>query len=471
MGTASSGVPRRRFGSPATPVRAEPNRFEPPAAGSATEPCRSGRQSEPLQAVRTPMRSLVVLLCSLALCSAIPFHKGAHQCPDVCQPEETCCKSNSTLTHGCCPIPQATCCSDGLHCCPSSFKCDLSKNACVLGDLTLPWSPKMEVRLGATITCPGGTHDCPENTTCCQTASGHYGCCPLVKAVCCKDNTHCCPSGFKCDESAGKCRQGNRTLPYLEKFAARPRTGVNKDQVCPDGKSVCPVTSTCCMLTSGKYGCCPMEKAVCCEDKVHCCPNSFTCSATKCKKGEYSIPFFLKTEANIREMLPGKDAKVVTCPDGLSACRDNATCCKDDTGEYGCCPFPQAECCDDQVHCCPTGFTCHTEKGKCSKGGVVIPFMTKTRAEVLSEDVGSIQCEDGSACSNRHTCCKTNTGKYGCCPLEMAVCCKDEIHCCPNGYTCDTAKSRCVKGDMTLPWLEKRPSKSSRKVSKEASLL
>ncbi|XP_078656089.1 uncharacterized protein LOC144902484 isoform X2 [Branchiostoma floridae x Branchiostoma belcheri] len=334
------------------------------------------------------MRSLIVFLCSVALCSTVPFHKGAHQCRDNCQPEETCCNANSTMTHGCCPIPQATCCSDGLHCCPSGFKCDPTQNACVQGDLALPWSPKMEVRLGATITCPGGTHDCPENTTCCLTATGHYGCCPLVKAVCCKDNTHCCPSGYKCDESAGKCRQGNRTLPLLEKFKARPRTG----------------------------------------------------------------------------FLPEKQAKVVTCPDGLSACKDNTTCCKDDTGEYGCCPIPEALCCDDQVHCCPAGFTCRPDQGKCSKGDLTVPIFTKTRANARVE---SIRCGDGSACPNHHTCCKTKTGKYGCCPLPNAVCCKDEIHCCPDGYTCDTAEGRCIKGDMTLPWLEKRPSKSSRKVTKE----
>eukprot|EP00058_Branchiostoma_floridae_P015157 XP_002600645.1 hypothetical protein BRAFLDRAFT_102424 [Branchiostoma floridae] len=453
------------------------------------------------------MRLLIVLLCSLALCSAVPFPKGAHQCPDVCQPEETCCKSNSTLTHGCCPISQ--------------------------GDLTLNWSPKMEVKFRATITCPGGTHDCPENTTCCLTAKGDYGCCPLAKAACCKDHTHCCPSGFKCDESAGKCRQGNRTLPFLEKFAARPRFVANQEQVCPGGKSTCPTTSTCCMLKNGKYGCCPMEKAVCCEDKVHCCPSGFTCAATKCKKGEYSIPLFSKTEAKIRQMHPAKDAKVVTCPDGLSACKDNTTCCKDDTGEYGCCPIPQAECCNDQIHCCPAGFTCQTEKGKCSKGGVVVPLLTKTRADVLSEEVESVHCDDGSACPNHHTCCKTQTGKYGCCPLPKdpgtkpppgavvcpdhvsmcpdnntccllqdgsygccpephwhslakpppgavvcpdhvamctccllqdgnygccpephAVCCSDRKHCCPQGYTCDTSQGKCLQGYRTIPWIE-----------------
>jgi hypothetical protein len=40
--------------------------------------------------------------------------------------------------------------------------------------------------------------------------------------------------------------------------------------------------------------------------------------------------------------------------------------------------------------------------------------------------------------------------------LAEAVCCKDHLHCCPNGYTCDTEHSRCQKGfkeshDTTCP--------------------
>jgi progranulin len=27
-------------------------------------------------------------------------------------------------------------------------------------------------------TCPGGGAECPTGTTCCQLASGEYGCCP-----------------------------------------------------------------------------------------------------------------------------------------------------------------------------------------------------------------------------------------------------------------------------------------------------
>ena len=39
----------------------------------------------------------------------------------------------------------------------------------------------------------------------------------------------------------------------------------------------------------------------------------------------------------------------------------------------------------------------------------------------------------------------------------QAVCCQDHLHCCPNGYTCDTAQGKCNKGDFSLPWLKKEP--------------
>jgi hypothetical protein len=41
--------------------------------------------------------------------------------------------------------------------------------------------------------------------------------------------------------------------------------------------------------------------------------------------------------------------------------------------------------------------------------------------------------------------------------IPQAVCCSDERHCCPNGYTCDTQAGTCTKGAESLPWELKRP--------------
>ena len=35
------------------------------------------------------------------------------------------------------------------------------------------------------------------------------------------------------------------------------------------------------------------------------------------------------------------------------------------------------------------------------------------------------------------------TGNYGCCLLPNAICCSDQLHCCPNGYKCNNEQGSC----------------------------
>uniref|UniRef100_H2Z8I8 Granulins domain-containing protein n=1 Tax=Ciona savignyi TaxID=51511 RepID=H2Z8I8_CIOSA len=62
------------------------------------------------------------------------------------------------------------------------------------------------------------SHYCPSGNTCCKLSSGQWGCCPLPKAVCCKDQKHCCPSGYTCGVS-GLCIRisGSKVIPWLTK--------------------------------------------------------------------------------------------------------------------------------------------------------------------------------------------------------------------------------------------------------------
>jgi hypothetical protein len=46
------------------------------------------------------------------------------------------------------------------------------------------------------------------------------------------------------------------------------------------------------------------------------------------------------------------------CKDG-SFCPGIQTCCLTSHG-VGCCPYPDANCCGDGVHCCPNGYICYT---------------------------------------------------------------------------------------------------------------
>lgn len=58
----------------------------------------------------------------------------------------------------------------------------------------------------------------------------------------------------------------------------------------------------------------------------------------------------------------------------------------------------------------------------------------------------STKCPDEkSTCAGNQTCCQLPNGQYGCCPYQVATCCKDKQHCCPNGYECDLERGSCNK--------------------------
>ena len=61
------------------------------------------------------------------------FHFKAKNvvCPDgsECPAGNTCCRLSSG-GYGCCPLPNAVCCSDGKHCCPEGDICDVSQGTC-----------------------------------------------------------------------------------------------------------------------------------------------------------------------------------------------------------------------------------------------------------------------------------------------------------------------------------------------------
>ena len=56
-----------------------------------------------------------------------------------------------------------------------------------------------------------------------------------------------------------------------------------------------------------------------------------------------------------------------TCKDG-STCPGTTTCCLSPQGTVGCCPYENASCCSDGLHCCPNGYTCDLAKGQCVQG-------------------------------------------------------------------------------------------------------
>ncbi|XP_040075302.1 multiple epidermal growth factor-like domains protein 6 isoform X2 [Ixodes scapularis] len=383
------------------------------------------------------------------------------RCPDgnYCQDGQTCCLTTGGR-FGCCPYPHAECCSDHASCCPEGYRCQLSTHSCILGNSTVAMLKKISTfsdspASGNTVSCPDGS-SCLDQQTCCQFKNGTYGCCPLPEAVCCPDHKTCCPKGKVCVEALHACLGLNEMSPMLKKVPAfrtdkKPR--LVSDVQCPDGGS-CPDGQTCCQLQGGSYGCCPYENATCCSDDVHCCPSGYECdtATASCHKGDIFAAALRKLPAR-RPLSPAvNDARLsdVQCPDGGS-CPDGQTCCQLQGGSYGCCPYEDATCCSDDVHCCPSGYECDTATASCRKGDILAAALRKLPARrplspIVNDATPTNQkCPDGAQCDDDQTCCELTDHSYGCCPYNHAVCCPDLVHCCPEGYTCDTTEMTCVQ--------------------------
>ncbi|XP_061079179.1 neurogenic locus notch homolog protein 1-like isoform X2 [Conger conger] len=400
-------------------------------------------------------------------CIKEKVHTGAIMCPDgvsECPDETTCCQLPDR-TWGCCPLPQAVCCSDHLHCCPSGTKCDLAHDTCTSAYSQTPLVKKIPA---SKVVCPDKTTKCPDGNTCCRMADRRYGCCSLARAVCCEDHIHCCPEGTECDMAHSACISpgGNSTwatklrargsVPWLEKVPPLIHSTNKAEDVPCDSTHACPDGTTCCKTESGDWACCLMPEAVCCEDHTHCCPHGTTCdvAAGSCNDAKGSVPWLEKVPPLIHS--PNK-AEDVPC-DSTHACPDGTTCCKTESGEWACCFLPEAVCCEDHTHCCPHGTTCDVAAGSCNDAKGSVPWLEKVPPLIHSPNKAEdVPCDSTHACPDGTTCCKTESGEWACCFLPEAVCCEDHIHCCPKGTTCDAAGSTCNNATGSMPWLEKVP--------------
>ncbi|XP_025717515.2 progranulin isoform X3 [Callorhinus ursinus] len=285
---------------------------------------------------------------------------GAIQCPDSqfeCPNSSTCCTMLDG-SWGCCPMPQASCCEDKVHCCPHGTSCDLAHARCLTATGTHPLAKKVPARRsnGAAVLCPDGRSQCPDGSTCCELPSGKYGCCPMPNAICCWDHLYCCPQDTVCDLVQSKCLSQENATDLLTKLPAHTVQEVKCDMEvsCPDGY-------TCCRLQSGAWGCCPFAQAVCCEDRQHCCPAGYTCNvkARTCEKEANSAHLATSLARG-----PRVGVGNVECGAG-HFCHDNQTCCRNSQGGWACCPYTQGVCCADRRHCCPAGFRCRARGTKC----------------------------------------------------------------------------------------------------------
>ncbi|KAM8818832.1 progranulin [Rhynchonycteris naso] len=369
---------------------------------------------------------------------------GAVQCPDSqfeCPNSSTCCAMLDG-SWGCCPMPQASCCEDKIHCCPHGTSCDLVHARCLTATGTHPLAKKIPARRTnrAGVMCPDGQSQCPDGSTCCELTSGKYGCCPMPNAICCSDHLHCCPQDTVCDLVLSKCLSKKNATDLLTKLPAHTVQDVKCDM-----EMSCPDDYTCCRLVTGSWGCCPFVQAVCCEDHVHCCPAGFRCNSQKgtCEQEAHQLPWMEQSPAHLSPSDPQATESDVPC-DNVTSCPSSTTCCQLTSGEWGCCPVPEAVCCPDHLFCCPQGYICLT-KGQCQKGNKMVAGLEKMPAYQTSLSQPKALGCDNTSCPVGQTCCPSLSKGWACCQLPHAVCCEDRQHCCPTGYTCNVKARTCEK--------------------------
>uniref|UniRef100_A0A8C7YGY8 Granulin a n=1 Tax=Oryzias sinensis TaxID=183150 RepID=A0A8C7YGY8_9TELE len=152
------------------------------------------------------------------------------------------------------------------------------------------------------------------------------------------------------------------------------------------------------------------------------------------------------------------DSSFVQCS-AVHQCPEHMSCCRLFTGEWGCCPLPNAVCCGDKEHCCPEGYTCDLASKSCHKL-LTLQLETVPLTPVFLPDDQSQRgpvkpilnrCDDVYSCNVDETCCRTSHTTWGCCLSPNAMCCRDMKHCCPDGYRC-TKGGSCIK-NTGLHWL------------------
>lgn len=185
------------------------------------------------------------------------------------------------------------------------------------------------------------------------------------------------------------------------------------------------------------------------------------------------------TSCSAHSLIPDQqDSQVVHC-DIHWACPDGTTCCHHPKGGWFCCPYSPGRCCLDGYHCCPYGYDCDHTYTHCVRDGLTYPFTPKQPAAShpafristseeegnLKETVGAtltvasvgtdesevVRCDFKTSCPSGTKCCRGPTGRWTCCPFALGQCCRDGIHCCQFGYTCDPSSTFCRRGYSQIP--------------------
>lgn len=209
----------------------------------------------------------------------------------------------------------------------------------------------------------------------------------------------------------------------------------------------------CCPYRKGGYGCCPYNSS-----SSSCCSMDYCCQEFNCDTDSGGCTNIAPTgwpvtwPGTILQPPVNRITTLTTsisskCPDQVTACPTNNTCCLKSDGSYDCCSSLNGVCCADSTHCCPEHYVCfngyydhncYDPRTKYDHIGYS-PRFNATK-------LGNIKtCPNGvDICDVHHTCCPSAEKGVGCCKLPNAVCCPTKGYCCPFGTTCDEKDELCL---------------------------
>ncbi|XP_035228124.1 progranulin-like isoform X2 [Stegodyphus dumicola] len=192
------------------------------------------------------------------------------------------------------------------------------------------------------------------------------------------------------------------------------------NSTCSDGKFSCDPSETECAL-----GCCPIQDAVCCSDGYECCPPGTVCVPY------VGVCISVDSSSGKPEL---KSEEAVATKQTVSACPPGTTTCP-----AGCCPFENAVCCSDKLHCCPNGYKCTDVACVKSSDNLLlrkIAFIGKKPFFQPQKTVLKV-CPGGNhRCPTEKNCCINDDGLWECCDKPSLAKVKD--NCCDTvmGHTC-----------------------------------
>ncbi|XP_035232783.1 progranulin-like [Stegodyphus dumicola] len=207
---------------------------------------------------------------------------------------------------------------------------------------------------------------CGKGYKCCDVTSERKWCCP-------ENNYTSCCYRFTAKAPVKSHDSFRPHLMRLSKSRSKQDIKLSKDQnfidfadapgisditVCDSKEQLfCAAGQTCCK-TSGTWKCCPKFNGTCCENEDFCCATETTCQGSDilCQEDRHGL-----TPALVMNIA----MKYIWCPGLTQICLDTDTCCLIGCDRYGCCPYTDAVCCADFIHCCPSNTVCDIKELRC----------------------------------------------------------------------------------------------------------